>query len=142
MRFAPGKRSDDDAEGGDADDFDTDDDDTLDIDDEVEVGLDEEAIEDDEDDAEEDDEDEDEDDDLDDDTNAPDDEDADDDAEFDADSEVTCPYCGETITVLLDPGSGSTQDYVEDCEVCCRPWRVRVRYNRAGRATVIVDPAN
>ena len=67
--------------------------------------------------------------------------DIDDDADFDADSEVTCPYCSETITILLDPGSGSTQDYVEDCEVCCRPWRVRVRYNRAGRATVHVDPA-
>ena len=133
MKFVPGKKSDDEFDGGDADDLDIDDDeDTLDIDEEVEVGLDEEAVlgADEEDDEL---------DELDEETDAG--EDVDDDADFDADSEVTCPYCGETITVLLDPGSGSTQDYVEDCEVCCRPWRVRVRYNRAGRATVIVDPA-
>lgn len=133
MKLIPGKRPDDEFDGGDADDLDLDDDeDTLDIDEEVEVGLDEEAVLG----AEEDD---DEVDDLDDETDA--DEDVDDDADFDADSEVTCPYCAETITILLDPGSGSTQDYVEDCEVCCRPWRVRVRYNRAGKATVHVDPA-
>jgi hypothetical protein len=139
MLFTPGKSSDDDLEG-DADDFDGDDEDTLDIDDEVEVGLDEEALDKDED--EEDEDDEDEEDEEDEDEEDDDDEDVDDDAEFDADSEVTCPYCGETITVLLDPGSGSTQDYVEDCEVCCRPWRVRVRYSRTGRATVHVEPAS
>ena len=133
MKFVPGKRSDDEFDGGDADDLDIDDEDSLDIDEEVEVGLDEEAV------LEAEDED-DETSDLDDD-DADLDEAVDDDAEFDADSEVTCPYCGETITVLLDPGSGSTQDYVEDCEICCRPWRVRVRYNRAGRATVLVEPA-
>ena len=133
MKLVPGKRPDDEFDGGDADDLDIDDDeDTLDIDEEVEVGLDEEAVLG----AEEEDE---EADDLEDETDA--DEDVDDNADFDADSEVTCPYCSETITILLDPGSGSTQDYVEDCEVCCRPWRVRVRYNRAGRATVHVDPA-
>ena len=137
MKFGPGKRSDDElddeVDDGDADDLDIDDEDTLDIDEEVEVGLDEEAV------LGADDEDEDTDD-LDDDLDA-DAEEVDDDADFDADSEVTCPYCGETITILLDAGSGTTQDYVEDCEVCCRPWRVRVRYNRAGRATVVVDPA-
>ena len=137
MKFGPGKRSDDEldddeVDDGDADELDIDDEDPLDIDEEVEVGLDEEAVLG----AEEED---DELDDLDDETDA--DEGVDDDADFDADSEVTCPYCGETITILLDAGSGSTQDYVEDCEVCCRPWRVRVRYNRAGRATVTVDPA-
>ena len=139
MLFTPGKGSDDGIEG-DADDFDVDEEDTLEIDDEVEVGLDEEAAlddEEDEDDLDDDDDEDDEEDDEDEDE----DEGSEDDAEFDADSEVTCPYCGETITVLLDPGSGSTQDYVEDCEVCCRPWRVRVRYNRAGRATVHVEPA-
>ena len=31
-----------------------------------------------------------------------------------------CPYCGEIVTVLLDP-SVAHQSYVEDCEVCCRP---------------------
>jgi hypothetical protein len=33
---------------------------------------------------------------------------------------VCCPYCGETIEVLLDP-SVPHQNYIEDCQVCCRP---------------------
>ncbi|MCG3144513.1 MAG: hypothetical protein HONDAALG_01943 [Gammaproteobacteria bacterium] len=36
----------------------------------------------------------------------------------------TCPYCGETVSVLLDLSVDGTQDYVEDCEVCCRPMRL------------------
>jgi transcription elongation factor Elf1 len=35
----------------------------------------------------------------------------------------TCPYCGETVTVVLDL-SVDEQDYIEDCEVCCQPMRV------------------
>ena len=34
-----------------------------------------------------------------------------------------CPYCGEPITLLID-ASCETQEYVEDCEVCCRPMLV------------------
>lgn len=33
---------------------------------------------------------------------------------------VQCPYCWERFTLLVD-GSVETQEYVEDCEVCCRP---------------------
>ena len=33
---------------------------------------------------------------------------------------VSCPYCGETIVILLDSSAG-TQNYIEDCQVCCRP---------------------
>ncbi|MGH7462203.1 MAG: CPXCG motif-containing cysteine-rich protein [Longimicrobiales bacterium] len=47
-----------------------------------------------------------------------------------------CPYCGERVELALDPGGGSAQEYVEDCEVCCRPWRVSVRYKSDGRARV------
>jgi len=31
-----------------------------------------------------------------------------------------CPYCWETISMLLD-SSVSKQTYIEDCEVCCNP---------------------
>jgi hypothetical protein len=37
-----------------------------------------------------------------------------------------CPYCGEPITMLLDPAVGD-QAYVEDCEVCCNPIDLRFR---------------
>lgn len=50
--------------------------------------------------------------------------------------EVWCPYCGEANEVSLDPGSGTVQEYVEDCQVCCRPWRVTVRYHGDGTAEV------
>ena len=36
-----------------------------------------------------------------------------------------CPYCWESITMLLDL-SVQDQSYVEDCEVCCNPWQLRV----------------
>ena len=41
---------------------------------------------------------------------------------------VTCPHCGETVVIALDPAGGSRQEYVEDCQICCRPWRVQVHY--------------
>ena len=57
----------------------------------------------------------------------------------DCEIEVTCPYCGETVLIMLDPAGGGAQDYVEDCEVCCRPWQVSVRYGDRGTATVHVE---
>lgn len=49
---------------------------------------------------------------------------------------VGCPYCGESVEVLLDPGGGTLQEYVEDCEVCCRPWHLTVRIQGDGTAVV------
>ena len=54
----------------------------------------------------------------------------------DTTADVTCPYCGETNTVSVDPGSGDEQSYVEDCQVCCQPWRVSVHYRHDGTADV------
>ncbi|HKQ61361.1 MAG TPA: CPXCG motif-containing cysteine-rich protein [Candidatus Polarisedimenticolaceae bacterium] len=58
---------------------------------------------------------------------------------MDTEADVTCPYCAQTVSIRLDPGGGAAQDYVEDCEVCCQPWRVRVSYDAAGQAAVSVD---
>jgi len=33
---------------------------------------------------------------------------------------VQCPYCWETIEVVVDC-SVEEQEYTEDCSVCCRP---------------------
>lgn len=52
---------------------------------------------------------------------------------------VECPYCGESVEIALDPGSGNDQQYVEDCHVCCRPWMVSVHYDEDGTAHVYVD---
>ena len=60
------------------------------------------------------------------------------DGTVDTDVTISCPYCGEAVDLALDPGGGASQQYVEDCQVCCQPWRVSVRYDRDGRADVSV----
>jgi hypothetical protein len=55
---------------------------------------------------------------------------------------VVCPHCGEENEIALDPGSGDDQEYVEDCQVCCRPWTVHVAYGPDGAADVWVDAAD
>jgi hypothetical protein len=37
---------------------------------------------------------------------------------------VTCPYCGEAVEIYLEPDVKGS--FVQDCEVCCNAWRVRV----------------
>ena len=46
-------------------------------------------------------------------------------------AEITCPYCWETVELSLDLSAGS-QDYIEDCPVCCRPMLVRLRVDAGG----------
>ncbi len=38
---------------------------------------------------------------------------------------IDCPYCGESIEILVDDSAGG-QQYIEDCQVCCRPIVVTV----------------
>ena len=54
-------------------------------------------------------------------------------------TEVTCPYCGEIVEITLDASGGTVQDYVQDCEVCCRPWQVSVHYRNNGSVDVKVE---
>ncbi len=36
-------------------------------------------------------------------------------------AEYYCAFCGEPSVTFIDLSAGSTQSYVEDCQVCCRP---------------------
>ena len=56
-------------------------------------------------------------------------------------AEVTCPYCGETITLLLDL-SVEEQSYIEDCSVCCQPMAVSYRAEDGELAEVSVEAAS
>ena len=38
-----------------------------------------------------------------------------------------CPVCSESIDSAADPSQGSLQQYVEDCQVCCRPLVLTLR---------------
>ena len=51
---------------------------------------------------------------------------------------VHCPYCGERIEVLLDP-SVPHQNYIEDCQVCCRPIIFDVTVGDKNEFTVFVS---
>ena len=51
---------------------------------------------------------------------------------------VFCPYCGESNEVRVDLAGGAVQEYVQDCEVCCQPWFVRVKLDGEGYASVSV----
>jgi len=48
---------------------------------------------------------------------------------------VQCPYCWEEISLLVDT-SIEMQEYVEDCEVCCRPIDFFVEVDEQGLASV------
>jgi hypothetical protein len=37
---------------------------------------------------------------------------------------VVCPYCGEAIEIYLEPDVRGR--LIQDCEVCCNPWHLRV----------------
>jgi hypothetical protein len=38
----------------------------------------------------------------------------------------SCPYCMETISMLIEVFSGD-QSYIEDCEVCCKPIEIKYK---------------
>ncbi len=47
-----------------------------------------------------------------------------------------CDACGEEIVVPLDLSAGTSQEYVEDCPVCCRPNVVHVEIGEDGDVQV------
>ena len=49
--------------------------------------------------------------------------------------DISCPYCGEMIEILIDP-SVESQSYIEDCQVCCRPMTMTVTMDEEGRPQV------
>jgi hypothetical protein len=52
---------------------------------------------------------------------------------------VTCPYCGEDVEIYVEPDMRGT--FVQDCEVCCNPWRLRVT-RRGDERTIDVSRAD
>lgn len=41
---------------------------------------------------------------------------------------VSCPHCGADTDLMID-GSQGSQEYYEDCSVCCNPIRVVITSN-------------
>ena len=47
-----------------------------------------------------------------------------------------CDSCGEEIVIPLDLAAGTSQKYVEDCPVCCRPNVIHVEIGEDGEVRV------
>jgi len=54
---------------------------------------------------------------------------------------ISCPYCGEIIEVLIDP-EDSDQEYIEDCQVCCRPISFNITVQNDGELVIHVRAEN
>jgi hypothetical protein len=50
---------------------------------------------------------------------------------------IQCPYCGEQIVILVDC-SLESQEYIEDCQVCCRPINLSVVVSEGQEPEVVV----
>ena len=58
-----------------------------------------------------------------------------------SETNISCPYCGESISVLVDD-SLPAQSYIEDCQVCCRPIVMDVVVGFDGNVTVTARSEN
>ena len=54
----------------------------------------------------------------------------------DSDAAYVCDSCGEEIVVPIDVTQGQSQEYVEDCPVCCNPNVIHVSIDFDGVANV------
>jgi len=51
---------------------------------------------------------------------------------------VSCPWCFETIEILLEDDS-QPGDWVEDCSVCCHPLALSLRIGPDGGFALDID---
>lgn len=55
-------------------------------------------------------------------------------------STYICDHCGEEIVVPIDFSAGASQQYVEDCPVCCNPNEIYVEIEGLGEIRVWSRP--
>jgi hypothetical protein len=47
------------------------------------------------------------------------------------DAGFQCASCGEWNETTVDESAGRQQSYVEDCQICCKPNLLTLRYDAA-----------
>jgi hypothetical protein len=52
-------------------------------------------------------------------------------------SGFVCAGCAEWNETVVDESAGSRQSYVEDCQVCCKPNVLSIRWDLSGGQFVI-----
>jgi len=55
--------------------------------------------------------------------------------------DIGCPYCGESISVLINE-EDLGQEYIEDCQVCCKPIVFNIETDMNGYISVTVRSEN
>lgn len=55
---------------------------------------------------------------------------------MDEEAGYICDACGEEIIVPVDLSAGASQQYVEDCPVCCHPSVIHVEIDDEGEVRV------
>ena len=58
-----------------------------------------------------------------------------------SEEEIFCPYCSERISVLIEV-STETDEYIEDCQVCCRPIVFHIEVDEMGEQSLSVRAEN
>ena len=51
---------------------------------------------------------------------------------------IQCPYCGQFLEIAIDR-SIRLQEYIEDCQICCRPMVLTVTIDPDNRNETIVQ---
>jgi hypothetical protein len=54
---------------------------------------------------------------------------------------LACPYCLEHLGFLVDLTAGS-QEYVQDCEVCCQPILLKIKIEDGKISNIDADREN
>ena len=49
---------------------------------------------------------------------------------------ITCPYCSEAVEIFIEEDVRGS--FVQDCEVCCNPWLIRVTRSAEGTDVHVV----
>jgi len=56
------------------------------------------------------------------------------------DASYTCGSCGEEIVIPIDCSAGTSQEFVEDCPVCCRANVIHIEIEEDGRCRAWAEP--
>lgn len=44
-------------------------------------------------------------------------------------TKFVCAFCGAENVIEVDVSVGLVQEFIEDCEVCCRPNKLRITFD-------------
>jgi hypothetical protein len=50
-----------------------------------------------------------------------------------------CQYCGEENQVWVDLTVLEDQDFIEDCEICCRPNRILIKHDKENEEYIFLE---